>query len=674
MCHDGARKDPANYGTVTIEAMITERASGRRLKFFGLNDYATFCQVEYAAEVLEVFDPLATAYSVSDIIELHHAQLFAEHDLFPQSYNDRQRVACRAVVPQIKAAVGKFFNSLVDANFADLVRDVDRQYHSVLLQLLARFNVYDRCAASTVLPALNRMHIGLGQLLACKCLVRRYDSEVRALLLSDPTNAEHVIRRDLENSVQQDVHLPPSLDLKDQRTLVNEYVNTDNANPNFIQLISIAPVGRGGVVDAKMKLRARRKYQRWTEEFFKENSGMTTGCEVVIADEQTEPVEVSMDRMVVKFSYSRHWLEHTLDYPSILNNFLHVFAFADRGALLTFPSYSAQLGVFERYIWVTGKGSYPAGAAFRTKEASSFLQTAFYRQFLSSKGIEVESVIAWFFSDYLKNEFGALNFRYTPSTAASTYLEKCRNIFAEMDSILRQFSLYVEDGELDIDLLAITSEQIRYRDLPSFMVGKYIYPTNDQDIHYILYLLFSDQSGLGYINEELKGDCAARLLIHHQVSYSEFANHQRSQVDYLIQQGVLTDTGEKIGFASVSQFVVLRDIFEGEVANYYHYPVGTRLIIDEMVTRGWVERRKSLLSEAEARYFNYCLNQVDFSSGPDLRNKYVHGSNADPADEHEHFRTYVTALKLLIAFVIKINDEFCLRGNEVAGIEASDAA
>ena len=83
-----------------------------------------------------------------------------------------------------------------------------------------------------------------------------------------------------------------------------------------------------------------------------------------------------------------------------------------------------------------------------------------------------------------------------------------------------------------------------------------------------------------------------------------------------------------------------------------------------MVSKDWFVRRESLLTEAEGSYFNYCLNQAEFSNGPDLRNKYLHGSQADADDEEKHFRTYITALKLLISLVIKINDDFCLRADE----------
>jgi len=47
-----------------------------------------------------------------------------------------------------------------------------------------------------------------------------------------------------------------------------------------------------------------------------------------------------------------------------------------------------------------------------------------------------------------------------------------------------------------------------------------------------------------------------------------------------------------------------------------------------------------------------------------LRNRYLHGSHIDVSDEDEHFRTYIAALKLLIAIAIKINNDFCLQDEE----------
>lgn len=84
-----------------------------------------------------------------------------------------------------------------------------------------------------------------------------------------------------------------------------------------------------------------------------------------------------------------------------------------------------------------------------------------------------------------------------------------------------------------------------------------------------------------------------------------------------------------------------------------------------MVVKGWVTRRSSLLTEAEAKYFNYFLNGVEFSNGPQLRNKYLYGSQANEDGEGTHFSTYITALRLTVALVIQDERRFllvCSRG------------
>jgi hypothetical protein len=127
---------------------------------------------------------------------------------------------------------------------------------------------------------------------------------------------------------------------------------------------------------------------------------------------------------------------------------------------------------------------------------------------------------------------------------------------------------------------------------------------------------------------------------------------------------VLEDTGERVQLADIDQFVILKAISDSEAASYYHYSANARALIDDMLSKGWLVRRESLLTRPEASYFNYYLNQAEFGNGPDLRNKYLHGSQANADNDKQHLQTYVTVLKLLIALVVKINDDFWLSSDE----------
>jgi hypothetical protein len=215
-----------------------------------------------------------------------------------------------------------------------------------------------------------------------------------------------------------------------------------------------------------------------------------------------------------------------------------------------------------------------------------------------------------------------------------------------------------------------------YKIIPSLLAGKYVYAGKNDDIRKILYLLFSDQSGLTYISDNLRATDGAQLLLANQVAYEDFHHYQKPNIDYLIGLSVLKNTGARVQISDITQFRILQSIFHTEATSYYHYSATSRACIDDMAGKGWLVRDQSLLTNSEGSYFNYYLNQSEFSDGPDLRNKYLHGSQAGGDDENQHFSTYITALKLLVALVIKMNDEFWLRdeeGKRTAGSAASPA-
>jgi hypothetical protein len=498
---------------------------------------------------------------------------------------------------------------------------------------------------------------------------------MRDELLASPRGAEILVRKYLEKDARGAIHLPRSFTSMDARDLFERYIDSENANLNYVRLIATAKVNAHAGFDAKLKLRAKRRSDELNAKIFEENEGFKTGCEVSISDDQDEPVLVevdSSDGSVWRYAYGRRWLEGTFEDPSVLNNFQHLFEFADRQVLLTLPSYPASLGVMERVMGLTGNDEYKVGSAFRNRDSSSLLQTLMYRQFLESQGIDLEQVISRFFETYLVEEFGISNFTFTPSGGDGSYLQKVRHVFAEMESVAIQFGLFAENGELDRDLLTIGSDQVRYKEIPSLLDGKYLYPSEGQEIGSILHLLFSDQSSLNYIDERFHSDNAAQLLLSNQVAYEDFHHYQKASIDYLIGVGVLENTDIRIRVVNGEQLFVLWSLFTSRAANYYHLSKAGRAAADAMVSKGWVTRRSSLLTGAEGDYFNYFLNRVDFSNGPNLRNRYQHGTQPSSDSDEAHFKSYLVALRLVVALVIKINDDLCLSAAE--GLESNSTS
>lgn len=506
-----------------------------------------------------------------------------------------------------------------------------------------------------------RAGLRLDELLGCAKLVRAYDLEMREELLAAPRAGELLIRKHLQDDAHGDVHLPRSLSPTDARGLLERYVDSADAHPNYVGLLADARENRPAGIDAKLKLRAKRRRDELLSELFNEKNVFTTGFEVGISDSQEEPAAFELDtsdELVSRSTYSRRWLEDTCDNPSILNNFQYLFEWADRHVLLTLPSYPSQLGVFERLMGTAGRTEYKTGAAFRAVDSITLLQTRLYVRFLEEKGIDLEQVLAWFFEEYLLEEFGAANFTFEPS-GTGAYLQRVRHLFAEMESAANQFALFTVEGELDRDLLTISSEPIRYKEIPSLLDGKYACPTDSEELASVLHLLFSDQSLLNYVSEDLNAESTADLLLRNAVAYADFQDYQRPAVDHLIGLGILEDTGSRVRLANTERLLILKALSATQAVSYYHLSDVARAEADAMEARGWTARRSSLLTEAEAGYFNYQLNN-EFSNGPALRNKYVHGTQANAYGQDAHFLAYLAALRLTVALAIKINDDFVL--------------
>lgn len=646
----------------------SEDASQPRLKFYGLNDMGTYMQPDRLAKALARHVTVESSGNLNDVVELENLRRFIEAGILPSAMSSAEEERVKALARELRSTVARYFRSLTDDTLSRLVESIGHEYRTDLLDLFAEHGVIERCSAAAVLSALERAGLSLRDLLSSKRLVNAAGDRLRESLITNPADAELLVQEFFQSrgSADRKIHFPVALSTQDRQGMLDRYIDYPEAHPNYIELISVAPLrdSQATGLTPAIKVRAARRYEDWLPQFLATANGIVTQCEVVLAADQLEPMTMTLseddNNLSYRYSFSERWLTETIDFPSICNNLVYVFELADDAMLLRGPSHEADLGFVDRYIAPSSAGAYPVGEAFRLTESCLSLKLMFYMRFLRRRDIKLEDVIAWFLTEYLNHEYGAQGFRFAPSSPGSSTLEKCRHAFPELEGMAKQFEIFVRYGELDLALMAVDNEPVSYNHTPSLVPGKYVYPSSDL-FRGILHHLFSDQSPLNYINETLHETSAAELLTRHHVHVNEFADYQRPLIDELTSLGILrTDDGGRVNFASRSHVAILSDMYYNEVGSYYHYPETTRRLLDTMVAEGWLEREGTLLSRPEADYYNYCLNNKSFTNNLNLRNKYSHGSQPSAENEREHQFTYVTAMRLTLGLMIKINDDLDL--------------
>lgn len=273
--------------------------------------------------------------------------------------------------------------------------------------------------------------------------------------------------------------------------------------------------------------------------------------------------------------------------------------------------------------------------------------------------MRLEDVLRWFFEEYLPLEFGVNGFRFNPPSEGTTLVEKCRTIVSEMDGVLKQFRMYVCDGEIDRELFEMSSEHVIFSSLSGFIKEKYVYG-NSSDIQREQFLLFSDQSLLGYI-EKTKNRYSRffDLMIHEDLEFSDFWEHQQINIRWLIEQDIVEENADGYLKLNIAKVFILKDLYEHDVICPPYYDSEMKKIINEWCKNGDIRMSDSLFSEPEQNYLNYELNKSAYSNGLDLRNKYAHSTY--PAKEEIQVMDYMVLLKIMILIVTKINEEFCLK-------------
>ncbi|WP_249300356.1 hypothetical protein [Feifania hominis] len=413
----------------------------------------------------------------------------------------------------------------------------------------------------------------------------------------------------------------------------------------------------------RLKLKAKRKYEEHIKTLFKDSLG--TGCGIQVSfsgNQEEEKIFKIGENGILSFSYSSKWIKENLDYPTLLNNFIYLFGYTDMQYRSLHVCRESQMSIIEKNIGIKGKKEYPAGIAFRLYQSLAEMQIVGYCIELEKFNIYLEDIIKWFFCNYLKDEFNVKGFNFNKSSRTATYLEKCRNIAAEIDSILKQFKFWCEDGKIDDELLRISTEHMFIKDIPSMIDKKYIYPCG-KDYQTITFLLFSDQSIISYIpalpeNYNTFND----LLIEHEVYYDMFQEYQIPSINYLIENKLIKLDERRRIISYREKFKILKELHEHNVV-CWNYIKQYRDVIVELEKSGTIQFSSSLFSKPEQDYYNYLFNKSEFDNGLDIRNRYSHGTQR--VNENQNKQDYYIFLRIMILIVIKINEEFCLKHSEV---------
>lgn len=231
-------------------------------------------------------------------------------------------------------------------------------------------------------------------------------------------------------------------------------------------------------------------------------------------------------------------------------------------------------------------------------------------------------------------------------------VSKCKTIASAFDGILTQYKMFCEDGEVDNELFKYTTNSPRLKDIPSLVKNKYCYIQN-QDIQKEINLIFSSQ--LAYTERtQARYQDFYNLIKSENISVDECQPYNIENINWLISQNTIRIEDGYIRFNMEKLFILMLFKNNSTISMQHIHSQ----ILKEMISNGDVTVKNTLLTTPECDYYNYLLNNSEFSNGKALRNKYIHDTII--TTEETMYQDYITFVKLFVILIIKINDDVCL--------------
>jgi len=626
-----------------------------RIKYYSNHDLSVGLFLERAEVLTETFD-VNKECDINDAIELYNTIEILNSGVKLMKWSEQKAESLRKKSWLFHPIVSAFFGNINEQNVEKMLDEVDLTYTDDFWVLFSKYKLYERISEKCFYKLLQH-RFAIQHILVHKDLVEHYDTILADYIRSTDSCAKLILNHYLSDC-KDGYHFPKSLKLVDYEQILNQYVSSDLANPNYLKLIENAQSSKDFPVDDKLRLAARKAYDLRLEKL----AGQATPTEMAVSvkfDDLPEPKAIQQKGpFQYELAYDIKWIDDNLDYPTLLNNFLYLFEYIDLFWRSNLVSVRSKISALEKLIGVHGNKDYPKGAVFEELEMMSSVQMYAYYEVLKKRNVWLEDIFKWYFEEYILEEFGAGGFTFNPPSRNTSYVEKCRTLASEMDGVFKQFQMFIEDGAINRELFEMSSKPVSFSSLKSGIQWKYAY-RQSEELQREEFCLFSDQSHLTYTEQYGSTyHCLYDLIASETLQISDFQEYQKNDIRWLIDRGTIILDSEGVLEADRNRTALLKDLYDHDVI-CLQYCKSIKGLVDRLLKSGDLRCGNTLFSEPESNYLNYKLNKSEFSNGQDLRNMYSHSTY--PKDEQTQLRDYMELMKVMVIVIMKIQNDLLLR-------------
>lgn len=609
----------------------------------------------------------ATPSNINDVIELYHIKKLLDNNCRLTTWDDDYLNQLKVQVKDYNGIIAKFFKAISVEQIEVIYESIEWGYRQTFWDIIDQFKMFNIISADVLKRIAQENTNDFRTILKCGFIVEKFKGIIRDILLSKSDSAHIIIDKYIarhNSPSDRELFLPSNLTMEDKEYIISRYLESDSPNLNYVRLIcQNKDEQKNLILSPLIKVKANKLAEKLNDELMNDERTVIVEQKVGIEFSNIEgikPCSFKMENDIPKYTYSVRFIKQC-DNVQLIANSCYLFNWMNRHFLLELINKNSEVDVLESIAFDMSKNAYPAFNYFLTKNRISLCQLCGYNDILTDMQTSVEQELKKLYEVHLKDKYNYPSLVLNFPNVTDSWLNKCRVLLPELDSVVKQYNTYVEYDEVDIDIIKY-SKPLKVTEGKSLLINKYFEINKDNiDISRVLYNMFASGAMLNYVEpyKDKHYHCLYDLLSNeNSVSYNNYEDDQKHEIDFLVNQNILKkDDNGLLSLFNIEQTIALQSLWEYHACAYWHYNTEGRNALDEMFTKGWVVKKDNLLTTEERKYFSYCLDNSEFTNGLAYRNHYAHGSTPPKDNENIHQTAYFTILKLLTILILKIEDD-----------------
>lgn len=636
------------------------------MHFFSIYDMSIGYNLVLAEKAIIKYQN-ATPSNINDVIELYHIKKLLDNNCRLTTWDDDYLNQLKVQVKDYNGIIAKFFKAISVEQIEVIYESIEWGYRQTFWDIIDQFKMFNIISADVLKRIAQENANDFRTILKCGFIVEKFKGIIRDILLSKSDSAHIIIDKYIarhNSPSDRELFLPSNLTMEDKEYIISRYLESDSPNLNYVRLIcQNKDEQKNLILSPLIKVKANKLAEKLNDELMNDERTVIVEQKVGIEFSNIEgikPCSFKMENDIPKYTYSVRFIKQC-DNVQLIANSCYLFNWMNRHFLLELINKNSEVDVLESIAFDMSKNAYPAFNYFLTKNRISLCQLCGYNDILTGMQTSVEQELKKLYEVHLKDKYNYPSLVLNFPNVTDSWLNKCRVLLPELDSVVKQYNTYVEYDEVDIDIIKY-SKPLKVTEGKSLLINKYFEINKDNiDISRVLYNMFASGAMLNYVEpyKDKHYHCLYDLLSNeNSVSYNNYEDDQKHEIDFLVNQNILKkDDNGLLSLFNIEQTIALQSLWEYHACAYWHYNTEGRNALDEMFTKGWVVKKDNLLTTEERKYFSYCLDNSEFTNGLAYRNHYAHGSTPPKDNENIHQTAYFTILKLLTILILKIEDD-----------------